>query len=106
MQEYEVFYDLCGRVEQIFEEDWRETDEASKSRKLEREKRAIMGFEKERNFFQMRIRDILADRGWENTACPPWYMYLTTAQRWVRISVPCKLRIRVLQSRIIPCWTT
>lgn len=76
MKEYEGFYQLCSRVEQIFEEDWRETDETAKTRKLEREKRAIMGFEKERTYFQERIRDILMDRDWDRIPYPPWYQEL------------------------------
>ncbi len=70
---YEAFYHICRMVEDVFEADWRDTDEAAKSRKLEREKRAIMGYERERMFFQERIRDILADRGWQNTRFPSWY---------------------------------
>ena len=70
---YEAFFHVCRMVEDVFEADWRDTDETAKSRKLEREKRAIMGFERERIFFQERIRDILADRGWQNTEHPPWY---------------------------------
>lgn len=59
-------------AEAIFEEDWRDTDEASKARKLEREKRAIMGYERERQFFQSRIGDMIKSRGWQSEA-PPWY---------------------------------
>lgn len=73
---YESFYHLCQLVEELFEADWRETDESAKSRKLEREKRAIMGHERERQFYQERIRDIIADRGWHNTEVPPWYTEL------------------------------
>lgn len=73
---YEPFFQICRMVEEVFEDDWRDTDEAAKSRKLEREKRAIMGYERERIFFQERIRDILADRGWQNTPFPPWYANL------------------------------
>ena len=76
---YEAFFHICRMVEDVFEADWRDTDEAAKSRKLEREKRAIMGFERERIFFQERIRDILADRGWQNTEFPPWYPNLAEA---------------------------
>ncbi len=75
-QTYESFYHLCRRVEEIFEADWRETDEMAKARKLEREKRAIIGYEKERTFYQDRIRDILISRNWQDTACPAWYRSL------------------------------
>jgi len=68
-----VFYQLCQAVEEVFEADWRDTDEAAKARKLEKEKLAIMGHEKECRFFQSRIGDILRDRGWTETEYPPWY---------------------------------
>ena len=72
-EEYAPFFRVCSMVEDVFEADWRDTDEAARSRKLEREKRAIMGYERERIFFQERIRDILSDRGLQNTPFPPWY---------------------------------
>ena len=75
-EEYDDFYQLCRMVEDVFEEDWRETDESAKSRKLEREKRAIMGFEKERFFYQDRIRDIIVSNGRQNIIPPPWYREL------------------------------
>ena len=71
-EQYEGFYQLCRMAETIFEEDWRDTDELAKTRKLEREKRAIMGYEKERIFFQSRIGDMIRERGWQ-TEVPPWY---------------------------------
>lgn len=74
--QYETFYHLCQSVKDIFEKDWQETDEFSKARKLEREKRAIIGYEKERIFYQDRIRDILYSRGWEKIMYPPWYRTL------------------------------
>lgn len=74
--EYEAFFHLCHRVEELFEADWRDTDEFAKTRKLEREKKAIMGYEKERKFYQERIREILVSRRWEQAEYPPWYSNL------------------------------
>ena len=71
-EQYEGFYQLCRMAETLFEEDCRDTDELAKARKLEREKRAIMGYEKERMFFQSRIGDMIRERGW-HTEVPPWY---------------------------------
>ncbi len=73
---FEGFYQLCAYVEAVFEEDWRETDESAKAKKLEREKRAIMGHEREVRFYQERIGDIIADRGYEAIEFPPWYSTL------------------------------
>lgn len=71
-ERYEGFYQLCRMADNLFEEDWRDTDELVKARKLEKEKRAIMGYEKERMFFQSRIGDMIRERGW-HTEVPPWY---------------------------------
>ncbi|MCI6013278.1 MAG: Flp pilus assembly complex ATPase component TadA [Firmicutes bacterium] len=71
-EKYAGFYQLCRMAEMIFEEDWRDTDEKAKTQKLEREKRAIMGYERERIFFQSRIGDIIRERGWQ-AEVPPWY---------------------------------
>jgi pilus assembly protein CpaF len=75
-ESFEPFYQLCRVVEQVFEEDWRDTDEAAKGRKLEREKRAIMGYEKETRFYKERIHDILLSRGYAHLSPPPWYRSL------------------------------
>lgn len=75
-EKYEAFFQVCRMVEDVFEADWRDTDETARSRKLEREKRAIIGYEKERTFYQERIHDIVTDRGWQNTEHPPWYQNL------------------------------
>lgn len=37
------FYAVCQVVEAEFDKEWNETNDESKNRKLEREKRAIMG---------------------------------------------------------------
>ena len=75
-EKYDAFFQLCRRVEDVFEADWRETDELSRAGKLEREKRAIIGYEKDRKFYQDRIREILSSRGWNEIAHPPWYRNL------------------------------
>ncbi len=69
----EAFYQLCQVVETRFEEDFKDADELGKGRKLEREKRAIMGHEREIRYYKGRIRDILVDGGYENLEPPPWY---------------------------------
>lgn len=74
--EYEDFFQLCAYVESVFEEDFRETDEMGKARKLEREKRAIIGYERETRFYKERIRDIIEDRGDIEVTLPPWYRSL------------------------------
>ena len=34
-EEYAPFFRVCSMVEDVFEADWRDTDEAARSRKLE-----------------------------------------------------------------------
>ena len=46
------FYAVCQVVEAEFDKEWNETNDESKNRKLEREKRAIMGFEEETRFYK------------------------------------------------------
>lgn len=75
-RDYEDFYQICDMVAQAFEEDWRDADEIAKGRKLEREKRAIMGYERECRYYIERIGDILAELGYEDRVPPPWYRSL------------------------------
>ncbi len=70
---YEPFYAVCRAVENEFASEWQQTDEQSKMRKLEREKKAMMGYAPERRYFTERIRDILMERGITDVEAPPWY---------------------------------
>lgn len=56
------FYTVCQVVESEFNKEWNETDDESKNRKLEREKRAIMGYEEETRFYKEKIKEILRDK--------------------------------------------
>lgn len=56
-----------------------ETDDEIKRRKLELEKKAIMGYESEMNFYKERIRDILEDKRLTEGSYPQWYPDLTEA---------------------------
>lgn len=75
-EEYQQFYHLCSVIESSFEADWREADEEAKERKLEREKRAMIGYQREQAFYKARIEDILADLGCQKVEFPPWYRNL------------------------------
>lgn len=70
---YEEFFQVCRLIEAAFEAEFREADEAAKEKKLEREKRAIMGYARETRFYQERIQEILMERGYEEVPYPPWY---------------------------------
>lgn len=69
----EQFYAVCQVVESEFDKEWNETDDESKNRKLEREKRAIMGFEEETRFYKEKIKEILRDKKLSDRWHPDWY---------------------------------
>lgn len=67
------FYAVCQVVEAEFDKEWNETNDESKNRKLEREKRAIMGFEEETRFYKEKIKEILIDKKLSDRWYPAWY---------------------------------
>lgn len=71
------FYSLCQKIKSCFYSEW-ENKENSRS-ELEIQKRAIIGFEKEKLFFLNRIRDLLLELSEENTSFPCWYENLEEA---------------------------
>lgn len=71
------FLQICEIVRQSFDKEWRETDELAKKRKLDREKRAMMGYEEEMRFYKEKIKMILADRNLLQHWHPDWYPDLT-----------------------------
>ncbi len=70
----EEFKKLCARIKRDFYLDW-ENRENSRST-LELQKRAIIGYEKEKEFFKNRIAEILKSLGKEKAAYPFWYSSL------------------------------
>lgn len=73
----EKFHTICEIVGNTFDQEWKETDEPAKKRKLEREKRAMMGFEEEMAFYKEKIRTILSERNLLEQWHPAWYPNLT-----------------------------
>ena len=57
-----VFEQICRIVEAEFDKEWQETDDEAKNRKLNSEKKAIMGFEEETAFYKEKIREILREK--------------------------------------------
>jgi pilus assembly protein CpaF len=70
----EEFKRLCERIKREFYLDW-ENRENSRST-LELQKRAIIGYEKEKEFFKNRIGEILRSMGLEKSPYPFWYSSL------------------------------
>ena len=69
----EGFAAVCEIVERCFEAEWEKSDDRSRNMRLEREKRAIIGYEKEVRYYKERIREILRERRLTESWFPPWY---------------------------------
>lgn len=72
------FEELCERVRTFMEQEWRLFDDFEKQERLAREKAAILGDEKEMDFYKKRITEIIAAQGL-TAELPPWYENLTEA---------------------------
>lgn len=71
------FFLLCQKVKSCFYSEW-ENRENSRS-ELEIQKRAIIGYEKEKLFFINRITDLIKELSAEKTVFPSWYNNLEEA---------------------------
>ncbi|MBQ3921447.1 MAG: ATPase [Firmicutes bacterium] len=69
--EYGDFYSLCSRVREVFTSDWENRESSGAT--LNMQKRAIIGYEKEKNYFLDRIRTIIGAAKASDTSFPPWY---------------------------------
>lgn len=76
-EKLEQFQQVCQMVQREFDQEWKETDDAAKKRKLEREKRAIMGYEEETRFYKEKIREFLVNKKLQDQWYPSWYPDLT-----------------------------
>ena len=68
---------LCAKVMEVFFQDWEDRDSSRSA--LEIQKRAIIGYEKEKSFFKNRIADIVQKLGAADTPYPAWYESLNDA---------------------------
>lgn len=67
------FMSVCEVVEYEFNKEWQETDDDAKNRKLEKEKRAIMGYSDEMKYYKEKIKEILIRKNLSGTWYPDWY---------------------------------
>lgn len=77
MGQMEKFHLVCQRILREFDKEWNETDDQAKHRKLEREKKAIMGYEAETRFYKEKIRELLSELKLQDSWYPSWYPDLT-----------------------------
>ena len=73
----EAFFRLCLRIRDAMFCDW-ESRESSRS-VLELQKKAIIGYPKERDYFKTRIQQLLHEMEQENCPFPSWYATLEDA---------------------------
>lgn len=69
-----TFESLCQKIKEAFFSDW-DRGESSRST-LDVQKRAIIGYEKEVEFFKVRINELIVEFCAENTKYPLWYQSL------------------------------
>lgn len=69
----QTFEEACALVQAVMEGRWRAADDEAKAMLLEREKRAIMGYEEEIESYQADIRAILTEADVTDAGIPPWY---------------------------------
>lgn len=67
------FRDVCDVVRAAFDAEWEVADEEFKSQKLEREKKAIIGYEKETTYYKDRIKAILTEKNLLGEQYPSYY---------------------------------
>ncbi len=73
-KQFEDFYKLCKIVGEHFDREWEEAGEWEKEERLEREKKAIMGYQEEIEYYKERIEALLEVLSrWKNVYFPPWY---------------------------------
>lgn len=73
-EQFKDFYKLCRVIGEHFDKEWKEADEWEKEIRLEREKKAIMGYQEETEYYKRRIEEVLeSSLHWKDISFPPWY---------------------------------
>ena len=70
------FYEVCKTVKESFSKDWEDSKEYMEEL-IDIQKKAIMGYKEEAEFFKGRIKKFLLETGKEHTVFPLWYENLT-----------------------------
>ncbi|MCR5481462.1 MAG: CpaF/VirB11 family protein [Clostridia bacterium] len=72
------FDNLCEKIAHEFQSEWENQSENVKG-VLETQKKAIIGYEKEKNYFLNKIRETVKKRGAQSVEFPRWYNSLEEA---------------------------
>ena len=73
MEKEEKFRQACEKVSLVMERNWRAFDDVGKMQRLEREKRAIMGYEEDMRFYKEEIHQIIRQEELSEVEPPTWY---------------------------------
>ncbi|MBR5517023.1 MAG: Flp pilus assembly complex ATPase component TadA [Firmicutes bacterium] len=74
---FSEFYDFCKAIQAAFDKEWRGAEEWEKEEKLNKEKKAIIGYDEDIAFYKEKIRSFIADMKLEKVIVfPPWYKSL------------------------------
>lgn len=68
-----TFEEACETVLRVFESEWRTFSDHERTERLEKEKRAIMGFKEEMDEYKSAIARIVEEKGLTDAECPEWY---------------------------------
>lgn len=73
-EQFSDFFDLCKFIRERFDREWKDATDIEKEERLDREKKAIMGYEEEGEYYKRRIETMLEDHGESSkVTVPPWY---------------------------------
>ncbi len=96
------FYILCDRVKAYLDEDWlKDHNKDNTEVLLERQKKAILGYASEVNYFKDKIREYLKIHSLEKEAYPAWYEDLVDAifhQNWGLAGIAPWMRLTSCES--------
>ena len=68
-----TFDEACEEVLRVFEAEWKAATDSERTERLEKEKKAIMGFVNEMDEYKSKIRRIAEEKGLSDVPCPEWY---------------------------------
>lgn len=72
-----TFEKACETVLEVFEKEWRSAPDTVRTERLEKEKKAIMGFSDEMQEYKDKINCIVKEKGLGDVPCPKWYKNIT-----------------------------
>ena len=72
-----TFEEACDIVLEVFEKEWRTASDLMRTERLEKEKRAIMGYCEEMQEYKAKIGRIVEEKGLSEVPYPEWYKNIT-----------------------------